>query len=438
MRFMLTLCLIASLASSACTRQVMEDSQSATAEAATPIVAPLSLSLDGSPSIGPSDAKVTLIVSTDFECPYCSRLAPTLDALHARYPTALRVVFKNNPLAFHKRAMPAAKAAMAAHLQGKFWPYHDRVFATQKLLSDADLERHAIQVGLDVDRWRQDMESPAVMAKILHDQATMVGHGARGTPTTFINGKKLAGARPLEAFLPEIDGAILDADNELSRGTPRDHLHEALAVRHLSESFVTSVIEGGTPPPPAPVEARPERPEPPAYIEIQAHPDDAFVGPVDAPVVLIVFSNYQCPFCGRISTTFKELLAAYPTQLKIVFKHNPFPFHKFARPAAIASLAAHAQGKFWAYHDLLFANHRAIAAPDLQRYAQGLGLDMHAFNAHIASGVGDAQIVRDQALAEEVGARGTPTSFVNGFRISGAQPPENFKALIDKELAKLK
>jgi protein-disulfide isomerase len=435
MRFALTTCLVASLLASACTQQVKLNE--AAAPATTPTVAPLALSLGGSPSLGPADAKVTLVVSTDFQCPYCSRLAPTLEALHARYPTAVRVVFKNNPLGFHDRALPAAKAAMAAHLQGKFWPYHDRVFATQSLMSDEDLERHAAQLGLDVERWRADMESPAVLAKIQHDQASMLGQGASGTPTTFINGKVLPGARPLEAFLPEIDRAILDADEELSRGTPRDHLHAALAMRHLSESFVTSVIEGGAPPSPVAAKARPERQEPPEYVEIEAHPDDAFIGPVDAPVVLIEFSDFQCPFCTRLSSTLKELMAAYPTQLKVVFKHQPLPFHEAARPAAMAALAAQAQGKFWAYHDLLFANQRRLSAKDLQRYAKEAGLKMSAFKAYIESGAGEAQVARDQALAEKVGARGTPTSFVNGFRVSGAQGAEAFEALIEQELAKL-
>jgi protein-disulfide isomerase len=440
MRVVLTTCFITSLLASAgaCStaQQLKPNEVTVTATATAPTVAPLALSLGGSPTLGPADAKVTLVVSTDFQCPYCGRLAPTLEALHRRYPTALRVVFKNNPLGFHRRALPAAKAAMAAHLQGKFWAYHDRLFATQSLMDDADFERHAIQLGLDVDRWRADMESPAVLAKILHDQESMLGQGANGTPTSFINGKLLPGARPLEAFLPEIDQAILDADEELSRGTPRDHLHAALAMRHLSESFVTSVIEGGAPPPPRAREPRPKAPAVPDWVEIAAHPDDAFIGPVDAPVVLIEFSDFQCPYCTRLSTTLKELIATYPTQLKVVFKHQPLAFHEAARPAAMAALAAHAQGKFWAYHDLLFENQRKLSAKDLRRYAKKAGLKMNAFKAFMKDGAGDAQIVRDQALAEKVGARGTPTSYVNGFRISGAQPPEAFKVLIDQELAK--
>jgi len=136
--------------------------------------------------------------------------------------------------------------------------------------------------------------------------------------------------------------------------------------------------------------------------------------------------------------TIEELVEAYPTQLKVVFKHQPLPFHKNARPAAMASLAAHAQGKFWAYHDLLFENRTALGSANLKRYAKRVGLKMKAFNAFMASGAGEAQIAADQAVAAKLDARGTPTSFINGFRLMGARPAEDFRVVIDKELEKLK
>ena len=104
----------------------------------------------------------------------------------------------------------------------------------------------------------------------------------------------------------------------------------------------------------------------------------------------------------------------------------------------MASLAAHAQGKFWAYHDLLFENRTSLGSKDLKRYAKQVGLKMKAFNAFIEAGAGEAQIAADQALAAKVGARGTPTSFINGIPLTGARPADDFKAVIDKELEKLK
>ncbi|MDP6943119.1 MAG: thioredoxin domain-containing protein [Myxococcota bacterium] len=440
MRMTLATLLAATLALGACSKQVKDTpSTVVTSRGAAVDVNPLSL--DGSPSMGPRDAKVTIVVSTDFQCPYCSKLAPVMHQLRELYPREVRVVLKHNPLAFHKRAMPTAKATMAAHAQGEFWAYHDLVFANPKALEDADLEAHAKALGLDIERWRKDMESEEVLAKIRHDQASMVGHGARGTPTSFINGKKFAGARPLETFRPEVDAAIAEADALLAKGTIARDLHAALAEAHATKTYVDSVILGGTPPdppPPPPRKKTAPRPDPNIQHVIEIHPDDPFMGPADAAVVLVEFSDFQCPFCKRLSPTLKALVEAYPKDLKLVFKQQPLPFHEQARPAAMAALAAHAQGKFWAYHDLLFEDIRALGPKRFERYARELNLNMKAFRRFVSDGAGEAHIARDQTLAAQIGARGTPTSYVNGYIITGAQPIEAFKALIDRELAKVK
>jgi protein-disulfide isomerase len=128
----------------------------------------------------------------------------------------------------------------------------------------------------------------------------------------------------------------------------------------------------------------------------------------------------------------------YPKQLKIVFKQQPLPFHKDARPAAKASLAAHKQGKFWEYHDVLFENMKKLKQDDLEGYAKGLKLNMKKFKKDMADASLEEQVKRDQALAAKIGARGTPTSFVNGYMVRGAQPVAAFKKIIDRELAKAK
>jgi protein-disulfide isomerase len=120
----------------------------------------------------------------------------------------------------------------------------------------------------------------------------------------------------------------------------------------------------------------------------------------------------------------------------VVFKQQPLSFHKFAQEAAEASLAAHEQGKFWEYHDLLFANQKALDRASLEKYAEQLGLDMAKFKAALDSHKFAEQVKRDQAIAAKVGATGTPTSFVNGNKVRGASPFAAFKSVIDRELAK--
>ena len=121
--------------------------------------------------------------------------------------------------------------------------------------------------------------------------------------------------------------------------------------------------------------------------------------------------------------------------MRIAFKQNPLPFHKDALPAAEASLAAAAQGKFWEMHDKLFQNTRELKRENLEKYAQELGLDLAKFKAFLDQHTAKAQIDEEQALAKKFGARGTPATFINGNLLSGAQPFEKFKAAIDTEIA---
>jgi protein-disulfide isomerase len=128
------------------------------------------------------------------------------------------------------------------------------------------------------------------------------------------------------------------------------------------------------------------------------------------------------------------LLNEYPNQLKVVFKHYPLNFHKNAHLAAQASMAAHEQGKFWEYHDILFQNQRALTRPDLERYAEQLGLNMGQFRAALDTQKFKARVDQDMADAEKGGVNGTPHFLINGKDLSGAQPIDSFKAIIDEAL----
>lgn len=157
----------------------------------------------GSPVKGHPDAPVTIAVFTDFECPYCKQMAPMLDQVFEKNRETTRIVFKNMPLRFHKFADPAARAALAAGVQGKFWEMHDILFGAPEL-SDNVIASAAGKLGLDIARFNQDMNSPAIRQQInqdLHDAQTA---GVTGTPTVFINGKRLKN-RSLEGFQVMID-----------------------------------------------------------------------------------------------------------------------------------------------------------------------------------------------------------------------------------------
>ena len=158
-------------------------------------------------------------------------------------------------------------------------------------------------------------------------------------------------------------------------------------------------------------------------------------GPANAPVTIIEFSDYECPFCKRAEPTVEQVVAAYPDKVRLVYRHYPLPFHKSARPAAEAAACANAQGKFWEYHAKLFQNQNQLGADKLAAYADEVGLDKAKFSDCLAKKPYTAAIDKDLADGQKVGVNGTPAFFINGRMLSGAQPFDKFKEIIDDELA---
>ena len=162
------------------------------------------------------------------------------------------------------------------------------------------------------------------------------------------------------------------------------------------------------------------------------------LGPVDAWVTIVEISDFQCPFCSRGANTMREVVAKYKDDVRLVFKHNPLPFHPRAQPAAVAAECAGAQGKFWPIADAFFADQAKLSDEDFTRLAKAHKLDLAKFKACTESSAVKKAVNDDAQLASKFGARGTPAFFINGRFISGAQPIEAFSAIIDEELKKAK
>lgn len=160
-----------------------------------------------------------------------------------------------------------------------------------------------------------------------------------------------------------------------------------------------------------------------------------FRGTDSARVTIVVFTDYQCPFCARGEEVLAELLRAYPSQLRIQVRHSPLPIHQNARLAAAAVLAAGAQGRAWEMHALLFHSQSHLERADLQQAAAKLGLDAASFAAALDAPATAAAVDADIALGRRLGVRGTPTFFINGRIIRGAYPSATFRRIIDEELA---
>lgn len=157
-------------------------------------------------------------------------------------------------------------------------------------------------------------------------------------------------------------------------------------------------------------------------------------GNPDAPVTIVEFSDFECPYCSRGNQTAQQVLKAYPNSVKLVFKNLPLPFHNEATPAAKAALAAGKQGKFWEFHDALFANQQKLGQAFYEETAKKLALNLEQWKTDMASAEVEAAVTADQEQAKKLGVHGTPGFFVNGVKIAGAYPFEHFKGIIDRLL----
>jgi protein-disulfide isomerase len=172
----------------------------------------------------------------------------------------------------------------------------------------------------------------------------------------------------------------------------------------------------------------------PPRADVTVSANDPSKGPSTAPVRIVAFSEFQCPYCARIGPTLTKIMETYGDRVQLVFRHYPLPMHSNAHPAAQAAQCAHEQGKFWEYHDKLFANQRALAGDNLKQYAVDLGLNAEQFNTCLDSGKYKGDVDQDFSDGQKLGVRGTPAFFVNGRFLSGARPFEDFQQLIDEEL----
>jgi len=159
--------------------------------------------------------------------------------------------------------------------------------------------------------------------------------------------------------------------------------------------------------------------------------DAAAKGPADAPVVVIEYSDFECPYCQKTSETMKQLVEKFPDKVRLVFKNHPLAnIHKHAQLAAEAAVAAKVQGKFWEMHDLLFAFRDALERSDLEGYAESIGLDMNRFRADLDNRVYAVRVAQEAKEAIDIGATGVPAVFVNGVYIKGSKPLEVYEAAV--------
>ncbi len=308
----------------------------------------------------------------------------------------------------------------------------------------ANVGDRAITVKEVDDRWRQDQPAAqaqaiqqmydgrkqaldAMVAEMLVEQAAK----AKG-----VNAAQFTEAEVARRLKPVTDGqvAVFFQENQAQmQGRGIDAMGPAIR-RYLEDQQRTTAYETLV------AELRKAGPpvrlvlDAPRY-QVAATADDPALGNASAPVTLVEFSDFQCPFCARVMPTLKRVHEAYGDRVRIVWKDFPLTsIHPQAFKAAEAGQCAREQGKFWEYHDRLFANQQALEPELLKKYAVDSGLDAAKFSACLDTAKYGDRVQEQMGVGTSLGVSSTPTVFINGRLVSGAQPYDVFTTIIDEEL----
>ncbi len=335
-------------------------------------------------------------------------MAPLLDEAYIQ-TGKVYFVYKEYPVLGQKSVM-ASFAAQCAADQNKFWEMHDWLFQNASSIGPETVKQAARDLGMDGEAFAACFEQQTPRTRIQEDFDEGRRWGARGTPTFFINGRIIGGLLPKEQFLQIVDGVLAEA---------------------LGGDLPAGVVL------PTP------EPTPDLDFEPETH---AVMGDPNAPITIVEFSDYQCPFCLRyFNDTLEQIKKNYVDTGKVFYVFKDFPItqiHPQAPKAAEAAECAGDQGRYWEMHDSIFRGQQAEwnqnpdAVAIFKGYAQALGLDMVAFNACLDSGKYTDEVAADLDEGLRAGVTGTPSFFINGQMISGAQPFEAFQQVIEKQLSK--
>jgi protein-disulfide isomerase len=375
-------------------------------------------------------AYVTIVAFSDFQCPFCGKLATTFERIAETYGEDVRIVFKNEPLPFHPHARLASEvgeAVFATKGNDAFWRYHDMAFRRQQLISPDTIRAWAIAAGADSREIEEGLVRKKWSAKIEHDEALAKRVGATGTPASFVNGVSVPGAQPFEKFKDVIDAELAKAKDLAQRGVGRDRIYGRMAAANYKEPGIARRDD----------DEDDDKPDTTVWkVPIGSSP---VRGSASALVTVVEFGDFQCPYCKRVQPALERLRTEYADRIRFVWKDEALPFHPRALPAAELARSARAQkgdAAFWSAHDKLFASQPKLDDADLQAVARAVGVDAAKVEAAIKSKTYAKVIDDDAGLADDVQASGTPHFFVNGRRIVGAQPYEKLKALVDAEMTK--
>jgi len=403
--------------------------------------------LEKSPVLGNPNGKVKIVVWSDFQCPFCERMESLLEELVRANPDQYALYFKNKVV--HSGALLEHEAGLAANAQGKFWEMNDLLFKNRaemlKLSGEGEdklkekIYEFAGQAGVNVDQLKADLESHKYRPQIDEEDRESAGNQVMSTPSVFINGY-FHGFNPEDIKARILEGGQKPAGAEGAKEEVKAEGIEAkLAemdekIENLKKALARGPKGGGGG----------EEPQGPAQgkefsFDLTTAP---VLGPKDAKVKLVIFSDFQCPYCEKMGNFLEEIQMGNPKQIAVYFKN--FVVHETAVMEHEAAMAAASQGKFWEYHNLLFQNRMELTKlaqegeDKLKERLIGLAreakLNVNQFQKELDSHTYQ-QIMKDNiAEGRKVGVAATPSVFVNGYFYG--YKPEVIKGKVEEELKK--
>ena len=265
---------------------------------------------------------------------------------------------------------------------------------------DAILSEHL----LDLEAKSREMEPAELLEKEVVSKVD--DPTAKEIETYYARNKRQFGAKSLEQATPSITSRLRS---------------QKLAV--LKSSFVQQLRDK--------YEVRVTLDPPRTRVALD---DDASRGPEDAPITIVEFSDYQCPYCKRAEETVEQVIARYPDKIRVIYRDYPLHFHQNAKTASMAAECAEEQGKFWEMHKAIFTDQSKLSSEQLTQTAGSIGLEVEPFKECLESNRYAAEVDNDFNDGQSYGVTGTPTFFINGIMIVGAQGVDAFSEIIDREL----
>lgn len=377
-------------------------------------------------SLGAQSAPVTVVAFLDLQCPFCAKGWETLVRVQRHFgPETLRIVVKHLPLPFHAQAGSAARRVVQVQRtlgNAAALALLNRVFEAQPQLDDQTLESWARQLAPDATQGSAtSAASLSVEEQVQRDIALAARLGIEGTPEFRINGISVPGAVDDSEFQRIIAEELAQVRELTKRGLPGGDVYpRRVAANHLNRSSTKSDTE-------ATDTTR-------WNITVGDSPQ---LGEITAPVTIVAFMDYECPYCRRGFETMQQLLAKYPRKLRLVWKHRPLEFHANAEAAsALAVWVRKSRGDdaFWKFTEHLLSRQDDLANLTSWSGLEAFGIERATFATGDFKAKAQAALSEDADLADDFEVDGTPQFFLNGLRVKGSRSVEDFSKLIDEEM----